>query len=131
MTTSLVFRAKHALVAGLCAWSLALAGCASTQLEVDRSDPASPRAATTPLPPAAQALKPDYDPAAQASAAPAGAHDHGAHDHGADDQRAPAETAPDHGAHDQSAPDHGAHDHSTNDGEHEQHAPAKREGTGQ
>jgi hypothetical protein len=119
MTTLQVFRAKHALFAELCACSLALAGCASTQLEIDRSDPASPRAATTPLPPAAQALQPDYDPAAQSSAAAAGAHDHGAHDHGAHDQSAPAETAP----------DHGAHDPSTNGGEHEQHAPAKREGT--
>jgi hypothetical protein len=100
--------------ARVCLVVASLCGCASTQLEIDRNDPASPRAPTTPLPPVGQALRSDYEPARGAAEAPAAAHDHGAHG-------APADAG---GAH-----DHGQHEQH----QHEQHqhdAPAAPQGKG-
>jgi hypothetical protein len=91
----------RALGASLLLLTTSFTGCVSTQLELAENDPASPRAATAPLPKVAQALDPAFDPAAGNPAPPAatGAHDahqgHGsAHDHAEHEHPPAAPAAP-------------------------------------
>lgn len=71
------FSLLHALFA-----MVTLTSCASTQLEADQNHPASPAAASAPLPPMGNALDPGFDPQgpdSESDSAPSGmpGHQHG------------------------------------------------------